>query len=249
MASFFLDDPPIFVLTAATVVPFAAVLALVPFRSHLPIENVALGLVVVVMAIAVLGGRRAGVIAAITTALAFDLLLTEPFNSLRITASRDVVTTVLLAAIGLTAGELVERARRSARAEARARSTLDAVRQHTVRAAEAKSPAGVVDLVERELVDLLDLESCHFIDGPLPTPMPSLTSRSILVPGDSSPGSRGLMAVPVPVRDAMRGHLVMVFRPLTNGATITAVQRQIALALAEQLGLALGPTPPRRWPT
>ena len=61
-------------------------------------------------------GRRrpgAGVAAGIVTAIVFDFFLTVPYGARTIDRSDDVQTTVLLAAVGLVGGELVERARRS----------------------------------------------------------------------------------------------------------------------------------------
>ena len=97
----------------AALVSVAAVCALVPLRSHVASANLALILVLVVLGIAVVGGRGAGVAAGIVTAIAFDFFLTVPYGALTIDRSDDVQTTVLLATVGLVGGELVERARRS----------------------------------------------------------------------------------------------------------------------------------------
>ena len=76
----------------------------------------------VVLAAAVLGGRLVGVVAGVVTALAFDFFLTVPYGSFSIDRGDDVLTTALLAAVGLIGGALVERARRGERmAEVRGR--------------------------------------------------------------------------------------------------------------------------------
>ncbi len=99
-----------------------AVAALVPLRDHVRNTNLALVLVIVVLAAAAIGGRLVGVVVGIAVAIAFDFFLTEPFESFAIARPDDVQTTVLLAAVGLIGGELVERARRSeAEADARRR--------------------------------------------------------------------------------------------------------------------------------
>ena len=67
-------------LGCAALVSVAAVCALVPLRSHVVSANLALILVLVVLGIAVAGGRAAGVVAGIVTAIAFDFFLTVPYG-------------------------------------------------------------------------------------------------------------------------------------------------------------------------
>jgi K+-sensing histidine kinase KdpD len=87
----------------AVACPIAVVAALVPVRDHVENTNLALGLVVVVLLVAVIAGRRAGIIAALSASVAFDFVLTRPFYSLRITSSNDLQTTALLDVIGVVA--------------------------------------------------------------------------------------------------------------------------------------------------
>jgi K+-sensing histidine kinase KdpD len=228
-----------FVLPVAVVAPVVAVVAMIPLRDHVENANLALALVVVVLLVAVVGGRSAGIVASLSTALAFDAFLTRPFNSLRITTWDDLQTTLLLGLIGLIAGELVERARRSAAAAARTQATLDALYQHAELAAGSESPGRLLGLVMDELTELLDLKSCRFVPGPLPTPMPELMHNGILVPGDVQPTARGLVALPVRAHGQLQGNLVMAFPTTTVGATLTADQRNEAVALADQLGVGL----------
>ena len=65
---------------------------LVPFRDEIDNANLALILVLVVVVAAILGGRRAGALAAMTSTLAFDFFLTRPFLSARIESADDVET-------------------------------------------------------------------------------------------------------------------------------------------------------------
>ncbi len=108
-------------------VPLAIVAAIVPARTHVENTNIALGLAVVVMFAAAIGGRLAAIPAALSAAVSFDFFLTQPFNSLRITRSNDIQTTVLLVLIGVISSELVERVRRSSAKAAATRSELETV--------------------------------------------------------------------------------------------------------------------------
>jgi Domain of unknown function (DUF4118) len=88
-----------------------------PFRSTVGLENVALGYLLVVVVAAAVGGRAAGLIAALSAALSYDFFLTTPYHSLRIDSVAQVITVGLLFGAGLVAS-LVGRARRRLTVEA-----------------------------------------------------------------------------------------------------------------------------------
>ena len=96
-------------LAAGLVSPLLVALALVPFRADLSHTNAALVLVVVVVAVAALGSRMAGVLAALSAAAWFarggaaigHSFLTRPYETFDISASADVETAVLLLVVGL----------------------------------------------------------------------------------------------------------------------------------------------------
>jgi K+-sensing histidine kinase KdpD len=96
--------------------PLAVGLALVPFRARVTSANVALIFVLCVLAAAIARGRLGAALAALSSALWFDVLFTHPYGSLTINRADDMVTTGLLVVVGLIAGELVVRARRSVQA-------------------------------------------------------------------------------------------------------------------------------------
>src|SRR6476661_234909 len=87
-------------LPIALMAPPAAAAALIPARSHTDNANIALGLVVVVVAVATFGQRLATVISAISAAGWFDFFHTRPYYSFTISTHDDVVTAVLLLAVG-----------------------------------------------------------------------------------------------------------------------------------------------------
>ncbi|WP_329360717.1 DUF4118 domain-containing protein [Streptomyces sp. NBC_01483] len=88
-------------LVAGLVGPFLVALVLVPFRTDLSRTNAALILVVVVVAVAALGSRTAGALAALSAAVWFDFFLTRPYETFDIRASADIETAVLLLVVGV----------------------------------------------------------------------------------------------------------------------------------------------------
>ncbi|WP_234365148.1 SpoIIE family protein phosphatase [Streptomyces sp. RTd22] len=94
----------------ALVGPLIVSLLLVPFRTAFPRTDSALVLVAVVVAVAALGYRSAGVVAALSATLWFDFFLTRPWRALSVTSAQEAWTAALLLAIGLAVSELAVRA-------------------------------------------------------------------------------------------------------------------------------------------
>jgi K+-sensing histidine kinase KdpD len=93
-------------------VPLAVSAALLPLRHRLDNANIALLLVVGIVAVAISGRRSAAAAAALSAAASFDLFYTHPFVSLRISSSNDLETELSLLLVGLAVGELAARGRR-----------------------------------------------------------------------------------------------------------------------------------------
>jgi K+-sensing histidine kinase KdpD len=99
---------------AAVLVPAGAAAVLLPLRGSIDNTNMALILTIPVLAIAITGRRWAVLLAAGSAAVAFDFLHTLPYYRLTMRHGADVVTAVLLLAVGLISGELAIRARSGA---------------------------------------------------------------------------------------------------------------------------------------
>ena len=99
-------------MTAGAAGAFLVSAALVPFRDHIHNANVALLLVLPVLAAAVIGGRWAGAAGAVIAAMVFDFFFTVPYQSLKINSGSDVVTLVLFAVVALVTAEVGLRSRR-----------------------------------------------------------------------------------------------------------------------------------------
>ncbi|MFD8143728.1 DUF4118 domain-containing protein [Streptomyces sp. NPDC059708] len=161
-------------LLAALVAPFLTALALMPFRGDLSPTNAALILVVAVVAVAAIGTRTAGAVAALSAAAWYDFFLTVPYQRFTITGREDVETVVLLLVVGMIVSQLSVRARRLRTTVITDAAHLTSL-QGTVRLAEdGRSPEAVVEYVRRELVGLLGLRGCRFEYGTLMGGLPRL---------------------------------------------------------------------------
>lgn len=95
---------------AGSVGSLAVAGALVAWREPLGLANVGFVMVLVVLAAAIAGGRRAGIVTAATAALAFNYFHTQPYLSLAVAAREDAVSVALLAVVGALVGEIGARA-------------------------------------------------------------------------------------------------------------------------------------------
>jgi K+-sensing histidine kinase KdpD len=91
--------------------------AIEPFRRSIGLENVVIVYLVVVVLAAAVGGRAAGLVAALSAALSYDFFLTTPYHTLRIDSLSQVATVALLFAAGFVAS-VGARTRRAARRRA-----------------------------------------------------------------------------------------------------------------------------------
>ena len=107
--------------------------AMIPLRDHLHNDNMALALVVPVLIAAVIGGRLAGAVSAITAALCFDFFFTQPYQSLRIASSNDIASFVVLLIVALISAEVGIRARRGGQPRASRARISTALPRHRAR--------------------------------------------------------------------------------------------------------------------
>ncbi len=222
--------------------PIVVALILVPFRTELDNANLALILVFVVVIAAIIGGRRAGALAAIIATLSFDFFLTRPYLSLKIETSDDLETAVILLAVGLLVGAVASRGRRSERDRERAADAI--LRVHRVAELNARgAPVDeVVQGVNHELCQLLSLQDSWLEFPPFVYVMPRL-ERGGSIEGSEHHwfgGGIGLsedgVELAVLERGAPVARIVLIGDP---GRSVTIEERVVAVALADQLGVAL----------
>jgi K+-sensing histidine kinase KdpD len=124
-----------------------------PFRETIGLENVVILYLLVVVAAAGIGGRAAGMTAALSAALCYDYFLTSPYHSLVIDSLAQVITVGLLVATGIVVS-LGGRARR--RSLARVEAHAKAIRL-LHRVTETTAAGGAADRVAANgLHELLD---------------------------------------------------------------------------------------------
>jgi K+-sensing histidine kinase KdpD len=154
------------VVVAAALAPLAVCLILVPFRRHVPNTSGALVLVLVVVAFAATGNRLAGVLAACSAALGFDLLLTRPFQRLDIASAVDIQTDLLLLAVGLAVTQIAHWGYRQQAEASRRAGYLSGIQEAArVASAGAASPSVFIGTVAERITALLGLSRCRFAYG------------------------------------------------------------------------------------
>lgn len=231
----------------ATVSLGALAALLVPLRSWLGNTNVALVLVVGIVAAAALGGRVAGVAGSVAAALAYDFFHTLPHYTMTVHARVDRITTVLLLVVGVLAGEIVVRTQR-ARAVAHVREEELVRLRRAAHLASASDPADLVPMLEAELTGLLGLWYCRFQRAPLDVPMPRLTRHGVTVPAGVVPLTRDpnswAIELPVTVGERELGRFLLVPHEPSAAGHFDIDARRDALALADQLAAVLALSTP-----
>ena len=230
----------------AALAPILVAAALVPLRDTVDNTNVALGLVLVVLAAALTGGRVAGAVAAVSSVLAFDFFHTQPYLSLTIASTDDVITTALLLPVGLLVGSVAVRGRRARRDASSAADQMHRVHRLAEMTANGVESRIVLEQTQRELVELLGLRDAQFEAPPYDeADLPvierggavSTVRHRYTLDGFELPA--GGAVLPVLARGRPVGRFVLVPTP---GAGVSLERRIVAVALADQAGAALSPT-------
>jgi K+-sensing histidine kinase KdpD len=233
------------IFVAGLALPLAVAALWVPVRTRLPNANLALVLVIVVLAVGAFGRRGPVVAAAASAAFWFDFFDTRPFEHPSIQRTPDLETTLVLAAVAYVAGELaiqIVRHRTRARSDA---ARLSSISNAASLLASGEELALVVQEVGSQLQRLLGLASCTF-EVASPNPARARVGRDgdPLTPDDWARGSRSL-ELPVWGHRHVFGHFVLEFpvgAPLPSRRDLIA-----AVTLGDQVGAAFmtqAPSPP-----
>ena len=219
---------------------------LVPLREHLPNADMALALVVPVLLGAIVGGRAAGALTALVSALTFDFVFTQPYLSLRISNKDDVWTFVFLLVVALVAAEVGIRGRRGGVAARESRSELERLLRVAELSARGADVDDVVSSARAELIGLFGLDECVYQADRSGPELPRLGNRGALEGtrlvswGDFLLPTGGV-EVPVMGRGRELGRLVLY----AGEATRASLQKRlVAVAIADELGLTLATVAP-----
>jgi Domain of unknown function (DUF4118) len=234
-------------IAAALVAPLVVAAVLLPFRASWSNTNVALVLVVAVVAVAAIGNRVAGALAALSAAAWFDFFFTVPYERFTIRSSSDVTTAALLLLVGLAVSQLAARARRLKVTAITDAGYLAQIHNTAELAKSDMPPAEVVDHVRTQLTELLDLKGCRFEDGSLLGNPPRLETDGAVMMGHYRwPVERwGLPGDEIELRvyDDRRfhGRFMLQAKP---GSKPSLQARLVAVTLADQAGRAIGSRQP-----
>ncbi|MFI6722833.1 DUF4118 domain-containing protein [Streptomyces sp. R-74717] len=229
-------------LAAALIGPFLAALVLAPFRTSMSGTNLALLLVVVVVAVSAIGNRWAGAVAALSSAAWFDFFLTQPYQRFSIAGTGDVETAVLLLVVGVAVSQLAARARRLRVITITDADHLARIHDTALLVQSATSPDAVVDHVRHQLVDLLHLQRCRFEYGSLLGQPPRLEQDGSAVVGHRrwDIDRDGWPEGEIELRASASGHYSGRFMLRPAPGTVPSLQaRLVAVALADHVGAAL----------
>ena len=201
-------------------------------QSQLDGTHVVLVLVLVVAAVASAGRPPAGLVAAVTSGLAYDFFWTRPYGSLRVLGAGQVWTVVLLVLVGAAIEQLSWWGGRQRAAAARRSGYLDALAPQTVGDAE------------RAVAELLDADTARLVlDAPRPSTVLQVDGslvrdgRVLRVDVEGLP-TDDLVGVPVPIGGHPQAHFAVV--AASHVARPSVEQRRVA-ALLGQLSSGLAP--------
>jgi hypothetical protein len=225
---------------------FVIAAALVPFRDHLPNADMALALVVPVLLSSIVGGRLAGTVTAIVSALTFDFVFTVPYLSLRISSKDDVATFVAFFVVAIITAEVGIRSRRGGAAARESRSELERLVRVAELSARGADVDDVVSSARAELIGLFDLEECVYEAERSGPELPRLGNRGALEGTQLVAWGEFLLptgGVEVAVRG--RGHELGRLVLYAADATRASLEKRlVAIAIADELGLTLATTAP-----
>ena len=117
---------------------------------------------IVVVAVAAIGGRAAGIVTALAAVVSFDFFHTEPYLSLAIDSRDDVETALLLLIAAVMVGTIASWGRSAHRREGTARSEVKRIHRVAEAAVSGTQAADVIAVAQDELRELLSLKEARF---------------------------------------------------------------------------------------
>lgn len=229
-------------VAAGLLLPLAVAAVLLPLRSSWSNTNVALVLVVAVVAVAAIGNRLAGALAAVSAAAWFDFFFTVPYDRFAIAQASDIRTAVLLLVVGVAVSQLAARARRLQVIAVTDARYLAEIHETAELAHTARSPDAVVDHVRKQLIGVLDLAGCRFEYGALLGHPPRLEPDGSVMVGRHRRDveESGLPGEEIELRTFGNGQYFGRFMLRPKPDSRPSLQaRLVAVTLADQAGRAL----------
>ena len=234
---------PLAMAVIALVAPIVLALILLPLRREAPVASVALGFAVLVSLLGAIGTRMTALIAAVSAAVCYDVVFTQPYGSIVISHPQDIETTALLLVGGLIVGQLSARNRRNRGIAVQQSKDLAHIQAIAELMAAGAAPNEVVDAVAQELRSLLGLRDCRFETSRPDRPGPTIDRNGNVSWGRiwwgvdtlGLPGKE--ITIDVEHNQRRMGRYVLIAEP---GTKVRRDQLLAAVTLAEQAGAALG---------
>jgi K+-sensing histidine kinase KdpD len=205
-------------------------------RDQVGATNVGIALAIIVV-LAALTGRVAGLLTAAVAAISFNFFHTQPYHSLRVHESRDVVIIALLLVLGFVVSDITAWRRRRDAIAFRHGTAAEAP-QRITEMLQSPQPVGAVwPAIATMIMDQLTLADVSFVPGSH-TDLPLISRTGALHAGVDDGfvlPSHGA-AMPIVSGNNTLGHLVL--RP-QQGITSLWVERRVVVALADHLTIAL----------
>ena len=233
-------------MLAALAGPLVLAAILVPFRGSFPNTDAALAMLLVVVAVAAIGNRVAGYLAALSAAVWFDFFLTRPYQQFAITRRADIETTVLLLVIGVAVTEIAVWGWRQQAASDRRAGYLDGITAAAA-AVAAGEPTTLIEQVSGQLTRVLGLKSCRWQYGVAGLGKPARLMHNGDVMACCRRWTWRPRACPAATSSCWwRAAACSRGDPddAGPGTRPTLEQRLVAIALADQVGSALGGSQP-----
>jgi K+-sensing histidine kinase KdpD len=231
-------------LLVALVGPFVVTVALVPFRDSVANTNAALVLVLVIVAAAAGGTQFAGVVAAVSASVWFDLFLTRPYGRLTIDDRTDLETAALLLAVGVGVTELAVWGRRQHALAQRDAGYLAGIREAAEAVASGNSSGNLIAEVSGQLIRVLGLRASQFEYGVAGLGRPARLRDDGQVEWQGKDWDVERNGLPVDVgiellvesAGRLQGRFLLNAAP---GSHPSLAQRLVAVTLATQVGASL----------
>jgi K+-sensing histidine kinase KdpD len=235
--------PTTIAIAVATLLPVAFGAALIPLREQLS-QSISLLMVLPVLLIALLGGARLGTLAALGAAIAFDVFHTQPYYQPKIDDPDDIVETIVLLAIGITAGYLAESAQNAVVAARVRRKELTAVTDFLGHIGTPIPAEVLADHASASILSLLDARECIWRPDYKGTASPVLKRDGTLtsVHGNNRDESGGTLptTIEVPIGDppAEFGRFIV---KTNRRANVSLEERRAAATIATTLARCIKP--------
>lgn len=218
-------------LLAAIGLPLMAAIT-ITIRDHIDLSTELLIALVFVLAIATLGGRLVGAIAAVAATLMVNWYFVPPFHTFNIAQYENVVALVVFVAVAVTVGTLVDLASQRAQEARRSQLEAEALTRSAVSLAAEPDP---LPLLVEHLRDTFDLAGVLIITEPAGTAAATIVAESGVVTSEPT-ASIGLMSAHA------TAHLADVVATSTlrvYGRTLSGDDLRLLRIMADQLALAI----------